>query len=133
MAPNILVVSDNREVQKAFADLLEKNGMVPLVASTVSQAEALLDHVPVSMVFCSDELPNPGVDVFVRRAADTSKRPPVVVVSRLDDWERYLKFLQRGAFDYVLYPFNRVDVERVVKNALGSPLFHNGSHETAAA
>ena len=45
-------------------------------------------------------------------------RVPVVVVSRFDDWQRYLNFLQTGAFDYVLYPPSGSEIERVVQNAL---------------
>ena len=40
------------------------------------------------------------------------------MVSRFDDWERYLNFLQTGAFDYVLYPPSGTEIERVVRNAL---------------
>jgi len=40
------------------------------------------------------------------------------VVSRLDDWEHFVGFLRRGAFDYVLYPLSEVEIARVVKNAL---------------
>jgi DNA-binding response OmpR family regulator len=43
---------------------------------------------------------------------------PVVVVSRRDDWEDFVSFLRRGAFDYVLYPLSEVVIARVVKNAL---------------
>lgn len=37
---------------------------------------------------------------------------------RLADWERYLNVLRSGAFDYVLYPPIREEIERVVLNAL---------------
>jgi len=43
---------------------------------------------------------------------------PVVVVSRLDDWEHFVSFLRRGAFDHVLYALSEVEIARVVKNVL---------------
>ena len=55
--------------------------------------------------------------VFSGKPRRPPNRVPVVVVSRLDDWERYLNFLQAGAFDYVLYPPSESEIERVVRNA----------------
>jgi DNA-binding NtrC family response regulator len=132
MFPNILVVSDNVELQQALAHLLDDNGLISRVASTVSEAEAILNHEPVSMVFCSDELPNAGIDRFVPPASEAATRPPVVVVSRFDDWKHYLQFMKRGVFDYVLYPLNGADVERIVKSALSPALFNKASHAAAA-
>jgi DNA-binding NtrC family response regulator len=98
-----------------FSDTL----LAPIVASSVREAEEIVDRQPVSLVFYSDEFPeDTGMDGFIRRASRPSTKVPVVVVSRLDDWEHWVSFLRRGAFDYVLYPLSEVEIARVVKNAL---------------
>jgi DNA-binding NtrC family response regulator len=130
--PNILVVSPYLDFQQAFAIVLGKFGLAPIIASTAGEAEEILDRHPVSLVFCSDELPNGGVDGLIAQNAHTTKRAPMVVVSRLDDWGRFLSYLQRGAFDYVLYPLDGNDVERVVKNAISS-VSPNTAQQAAAA
>jgi DNA-binding NtrC family response regulator len=116
---DIMVVSPNLEVQQAFAGVLSLWGLAPIVASSVREAEEIVNRHPVSLVFYSDEFPeDTGMDGFIRRASRPSNKVPVVVVSRLDDWEHFVSFLRRGAFDYVLYPLSEVEIARVVKNAL---------------
>ena len=116
---DIMVVSPNLEVQQAFAGVLSLWGLAPIVASSVREAEDIVNRHPVSLVFYSDEFPEgPGMDGFIRRASRPSNKVPVVVVSRRDDWEDFVSFLRRGAFDYVLYPLSEVEIARVVKNAL---------------
>ena len=116
---DIMVVSPNLEVQQAFAGVLALWGLAPIVASSVREAEETVNQHPVSLVFYSDEFPEgTGMDGFIRRASRPSNKVPVVVVSRLDDWEHFVGFLRRGAFDYVLYPLSEVEIARVVKNAL---------------
>ena len=117
---DIMVVSPNLEVQQAFAGVLGLWGLAPIVVSSVGEAEEIVNRHPVSLVFYSDEFPEEtGMDSFIRRASRPSNKVPVVVVSRLDDWERFVGFLRRGALDYVLYPLSEVEIARVVKNALG--------------
>jgi DNA-binding NtrC family response regulator len=116
---DIVLVSPDLEVQQAFAGVLGLWGLAPIVASSVREAEEIVDRQPVSLVFYSDEFPeDTGMDGFIRRASRPSTKVPVVVVSRLDDWEHWVSFLRRGAFDYVLYPLSEVEIARVVKNAL---------------
>jgi DNA-binding NtrC family response regulator len=113
----VVLVTDVTEVQQAFASALSPCGLAPILASSVQEALAILSSHPVSLFFCSDELPDNGLDDLIRQTSlGPRKRVPVVVVSRLDDWERYLDFLHYGAFDYVLYPLIWGEIERVVEN-----------------
>ncbi len=117
-SPDVMLVSPFLETQQAFASVLGRHGIAPILASTVEEAQTILSRHSISLVFCSDELPGGGVDAFIRQTSKLPARVPVVVVSRLDDWGRYLNFLQTGAFDYVLYPPNGSEIERVMVNAL---------------
>jgi DNA-binding NtrC family response regulator len=116
-SPLIMVVSHRIEIHQAFASALAPLGFAPVLASTVCEAMAIISHHPISLVFCSDELPGDGIDILIRKSSRFGNRVPVVVISRLDDWDRYLDFLHYGAFDYVLYPLTCGEVEQVVNNA----------------
>ncbi len=87
----------------------------------------------MALIFCSDELPDGGVEDFVQCASQSPYRIPVVVVSRLDDWSRYVLFLRVGAFDYVLYPSNGNEIERVVRTVLFGGEVEKLKHAAAAA
>jgi response regulator of citrate/malate metabolism len=96
--------------------------LAPILASTVQEALTILGSHTISLIFCFDELPGDGPDVLIRRSFSKARaRVPVVVVSRIDDWGRYLDFLHYGAFDYVLYPLAHSEVERVVSNIRNLP------------
>jgi DNA-binding response OmpR family regulator len=133
VSPNVMVVSPIPETQQAFASFLGGCGIAPILASTVREAQAILSRHPISIIFCSDELPGGGVDAFIRQTSVPPGQVPVVVVSRLDDWGRYLKFLQIGAFDYVLYPSSGNEIERVVRNALSCARPESSKYVASAA
>jgi len=132
-SPDVMVVSAVLETQQAFASALGERGIAPVLASTVREAQAILSRHPISLIFCSDELPGGGVDAFIRQTSVPPGRVPVVVVSRLDDWGRYFKFLQIGAFDYVFYPPNASEIERVMWNALSRVQPERAKHVASAA
>jgi DNA-binding NtrC family response regulator len=114
--PMIVVVTHLTEVQQAFASALGPCGLAPILASTVQEALSILGNHPISLVFCSDELPGDGPDVLIRQSLLRTRNPvPIVVVSRIHDWERHLEFLQDGAFDHVLYPLIPDEIERLVR------------------
>jgi len=117
-SPNVMVVSHVLETQQIFASVLGQNGISPILASTVKEAQTILIWHSISLIFCSDELPGGGVDDFIRETSRPLGRIPIVVVSRFDDWQRYLNFLQAGAFDYILHPPSSVEIERILKSAL---------------
>ena len=133
VCPNVMVVSPIPETQQAFASFLGGCGIAPILASTVREAQAILSRHPISIIFCSDELPGGGVDAFIRQTSVPPGQVPVVVVSRLDDWGRYLNFLQTGAFDYVLYPPNGSEIDRVVRNVRGCVGSERANHVASAA
>ena len=113
-----MVVSDKIEIQQALASALGLCGLAPIIAKTESEAIAILSHHSIALIFCSDELPGDPINALIRGARRFLNQVPVVVVSRLDDWERYLNCLRSGAFDYALYPLARNQVERIVNSAL---------------
>jgi DNA-binding NtrC family response regulator len=115
-SPMVMVVSGNPEFQKAFANALGPCGLDPIPGTSIGEATAILNRDPISLIFCSDELAGNGLQDLIREASLPPKKAPVVVVSRFDDCERYLRFLHCGAFDYVLYPLRHAEIEWVVRN-----------------
>ncbi len=115
---NAMVVSHELATQQSLAIALGRCGCAPIVTSNLQEAVSILERYPVSLVFCSDELPEGGVESFIRQASRPPGGIPVVVVSRQDDWRRYVEFLQIGAFDYVLSPPNGEEIERIARAVL---------------
>jgi DNA-binding NtrC family response regulator len=116
--PNFMVVSDVPEVQQVFATALARRGVAPIVASTLFEAQTILRHHTIHLVFCSDELPEEGISGLILQTFRPLGKVPVVLFSRPNYGGPYLKFLEAGAFDYVLFPPSGVETEQIVKRAL---------------
>ena len=82
--------------------------------SSCGEARRLLEHRRFKVVFCSDCLPDGEYAEVIKAAKPT----PVIVLSRLAEWESYLTALQAGAFDYVACPPYQLEVDRVLSTAL---------------
>jgi DNA-binding response OmpR family regulator len=132
-ALDVVVVADNLGVQQMLASALGRCGHTPIVTSSARDAEAILNRESIALIFCSDELPDGGIEDFVRRASQPPRRVPIVMVSRLDDWSRYLHFLEMGAFDYVLYPPHGDEIDRVTRAALFGGKVQELKHDVAVA
>lgn len=130
---NAVIVSADLEAQQALAGLLGTCGLAPITASTVSEVEAILNLDSMFIILCSDELPDGSFKDILRHAARTVSKVPVIVFSRLGDWERYLVVLRSSAFDYVLYPPSRGEIERVVSNALSCVRLERAKRVASAA
>jgi len=116
---NLMVVSHVPEVHQRFATALAQRGIAPIIASTLSEAQTILKRHRIHLIFCSDELPETGIGALILQSFRPLGKVPVVVFSRLVDGERYLNFVEAGAFDCVLYPPSGVEIESVMKRALG--------------
>lgn len=116
--PNVMVVSPSLEIQQAFARVLGKCGLAPIVASSASEAQAILEWHSISLIFCSDEMPSDGINGLIQQTRHASNRTPLVIVSRCNEWRHCLNFLRQGALDFVLFPLSQFEVERIVSNAL---------------
>jgi DNA-binding NtrC family response regulator len=66
------------------------------------------------VVFCHDTLP----DGDFRGVVSAAKPTPVVVLSRLAEWDHYLAALRAGAFDYIACPPDSAETERIVWSAI---------------
>ena len=133
VSSKVVIVSADGQTQQTLAKLMAKRGLVPIQASTTREAEDILNQEAISLILCSDDMPDGGFGDIVGQTTRTPNRVPVVVVSRLADWERYFNVLRTGAFDLVLYPPIRGELDRVVANALSYGRRERAQQVSAAA
>jgi DNA-binding response OmpR family regulator len=114
----VLVTCSRPEDRYALARVLVRCGLKPVLSSSVEKSRGLLARRPVRLVFCDDELPDGSVGRLLEEIRRTASRVPVVVISRLENWDEYLRAMRLGAFDYISSPIRRAEVERVVAKAI---------------
>lgn len=117
-ADPVLIVSCDKNHRDFLADSTSKRGLRPICCQTLAAAEAILDDQCVSLIFCEDELLDGHFAQLVHKGSGHSDGPPIIIVSRRDDWDAYLRAMRLGAFDYVTLPPYVGELEHSIWGAL---------------
>jgi putative nucleotidyltransferase with HDIG domain len=115
----ILVVDDEAVVRRVVVALLEHAGYATAEASNAEEALELLQNGPPCHMVMSDVM-MPGTDGLALLDAIKQDFPaiPVVLFTALHDLHIATDAFRRGAFDYLLKPFERKDLLATVERAL---------------
>jgi putative nucleotidyltransferase with HDIG domain len=115
----ILVIDDDEVVRHVIVALLEHAGYATVEASSAEEALELLQNGPPCQVAMSDVM-MPGTDGLTLLDAIKQDFPaiPVVLFSALRDPYIATDAFRRGAFDYLLKPFEREELLTTVERAL---------------
>jgi DNA-binding NtrC family response regulator len=114
----VLVVSSDDEVRRNLAGIVVLWGLEPVLCVTVAASRAALSRYPICVVVCEDRLADGSYHDLIEAVERASSDAPVIVASRLADWNEYMNAVHAGAFDYVALPPRRAEIERAIKNAL---------------
>jgi DNA-binding NtrC family response regulator len=123
----ILVISAEaeKEHRERIVGTIRKCGLHPTCCCAFSEALALLARKSFSVVFCSDTLPDGDFRAFMNEVRKSTADVPVVILSRLADWDACLSAIGAGAFDYIATPPDSAEIERILWSALsGSSRLH---------
>ena len=113
----ILVVEDERTLRKLVCDILAASHECQAVRTAEEGLELLAD-TDFDVVITDVKLPGMDGDEFMRRAHEMNPSLPVIVISggyAYDD----ARFVEAGAFGYLLKPFRAKELEDLVARAAG--------------
>jgi DNA-binding NtrC family response regulator len=113
--PSVLVVGSDSDCRRTLTEVLGLWGMGGSFVSTIAEARKMLLEPPITLVFCERGLPDGGLTDLVDAAA--SKRPPARLVAVLHDADDYANAIREGAFEAVLIPCRRPDVQWAIIQA----------------
>jgi CheY-like chemotaxis protein len=112
--PKILIVEDEPTVRGLLCELLSPHECVPL--RSAEEGLVFLSRTPFDLVITDVRLPGMGGEEFLREARGLAPGLPIIVITGADGDEE--KFIEAGAFGYLLKPFRFEDVEELVGRAL---------------
>jgi two-component system phosphate regulon response regulator PhoB len=108
MPSHILVVEDERDLQKVLSYNLKQSGFDVVVAADGETALRALKEEPFDLVLLDLMLPGmPGTEVCrrLKQNRETSNIPVVILTARGEEVDRVVGF-EIGADDYVVKPFS---------------------------
>jgi DNA-binding NtrC family response regulator len=123
----VLVVSSDDEVRRNLAGIVGLYGLEPVLCVTVAHSRAVLCRYPICLVVCEDRLADGNYRDLIEAVERTSSDAPVIVVSRLADWNEYMNAIRAGAFDYIYIglPPRRAEIECAIRTALNEQAQQN--------
>lgn len=114
--PRVLIVEDEPVVRAVLCEILA-DSYECVAVGTAEEGLRLLSESAFDAAITDVRLPGMSGEEFLLRAHEISPRLPVIVVTGADSDES--KFIDEGAFGYVLKPFRFEEVEELVRRAAG--------------
>ncbi len=117
---SLLVVDDNEMNRDMLSRRLERQGYRVTVAVNGRQALELLNHEQFNLVLLDLMLPEMnGYQVLEHlKADDVLSQIPVIMTTSLDEAAGKQKCLELGAYDYLIKPFNPVQLKTRIAECL---------------
>lgn len=113
--PSVLVVGSDPECRRTLADVLGLWGMEGIFTSTISDARKIQLEQSFGLVFCESHLPDGGFTDLLDAAV--SRTFPLRLVAILHDVNEYANAIRLGAFEAILVPCQRSDIQWVIIQA----------------
>jgi nitrogen regulation protein NR(I) len=116
--PKILVVDDERNVLRAFEEILESRGHEVLAARGAEDAMRRLADTDIELVILDICLPGMnGLDAL-DQIRGVQPGLPVIVMTGQGTTDTAIEATKRGAFDYLLKPFEPAEMLSTIVKAL---------------
>ncbi len=116
--PSVLIISANPLHQDQTAEIARRIGLQSVKCATLTDARSLVELQRFQVVLCDDDLPDCNLSTAIRVISAATGGVPVIILSRLADWDAYMHALRAGAFDYIACPANQTESERILRMAL---------------
>jgi response regulator RpfG family c-di-GMP phosphodiesterase len=131
--PQVLVVDDEPAIRAILSDLLVHEGFRVQTAGNGYEALDLLKHRHVEIVISDMKMPEMGGMELLQHLAKQYPHIVTLVITGFSTVETAIESMKRGAFDYVMKPFNVDQLMRTVHRALAQQRLKAENIELKAA
>ncbi len=115
----VLIVSPDPLYREKTEEIVGRIGLQSVSCVCLTEARSLIERQVFQLVCCSDDLPDCNLRTAIHILKSFIGNAPVIVLSHLAEWDSYLRALDAGASDYIACPPNAVEMERILRLALG--------------
>ncbi len=114
----ILIASADVEDRRAMRNILVKQGLESIAASSVRECEETAAPENVGLIFCARSLSDGDYRDLLAAARRGKWKTRIVIATRASHWDDYLEAMRLGAFDVISAPCRPSDVEWMIIQAL---------------
>jgi len=114
----ILVVDDEAHVRSMIAATLDRQGYDVILASGGREAIEFLDNGSFELILTDIVMQEGNGLVLLERIHEKNPNLPVIMVTAIHDISVAIDSMRRGAYDYLLKPFEREHLVATVQRAL---------------
>src|SRR5579863_3416158 len=112
-----VIISSDLNDLSTLAEILKKQELGPICASTVSQYRDVVSKQSVGLVFSDSTLSDGDYRDVIAASRSLGSRARIVVTSCQATWPEFLEAIRAGAFDIIPKPCRPKDVEWMVIQA----------------
>jgi len=124
----MLVVDDETHVRSMVGSTLERSGYEVMLASSASEALDLLEQTSYDLVLTDIVMQDVSGITLLEKVHAQFPNLPVVMVTAIHDISVAIDAMRRGAYDYLLKPFERDHLLKTVERALEHRYLLEESH-----
>lgn len=119
--PLATLITDRPASVNGLRSLLESIGFAVYTAPNLDEAALLFENPhPPHLVFTDTEFTNGTWEDVLSLARKCEPAVNVIVISRTVDVSLYIQVLERGAYDFIVPPFELAEVDHVIRNGMAS-------------
>ena len=113
-----LMLAVDPGASECIGEALDRCGFELVLLSTVAELRSCIRKSEISVLVCEEVLRDGNYKDVLRVSRGAGGHIPVVVFSRLAEWDQYQEAIRLGAFDCLRYPFRTGELRWVVNRAL---------------
>jgi DNA-binding NtrC family response regulator len=120
-APTVLVAALDWQVRSGLSAVLTTFTINTEWVSSVAEATKVLDAKEISACLCGHWLEDGTFKDLARHIRRSTAGIPVIAVSApacRNEYRDYLAAMNIGAFEFLCYPYQRRDLERILRQAI---------------
>jgi DNA-binding NtrC family response regulator len=120
MTATILIVDDEANLRKTFAEILRARGYAILEADDGTRAVEILRDATPDLIFSDWKMPQMGGEKFLQhlRAEPHLASIPVIVITAFGSSHSAIEAVRLGAYDFVTKPFDLDEIVLTAERAL---------------
>ncbi|MBI2816511.1 MAG: response regulator [Acidobacteria bacterium] len=133
MKPKILVVLSPHRRSELLRILEGKNLQIYFASDFREAQEKLQGHSRYDLLLSDEQLPDGSWRDLLQFLLESKTPCEMIVCSRCGDEQLWAEVLQCGAYDLLVEPFERQEVDRIIQSAIENQYMRRFSHSLAAS